>query len=83
MASFTIDELDDGSVSRLQARADANGHSLEAEAASMLRNALGNEPKNWGQHLLDTIRVEWGPFGDVELDIPPRYTEREPPRFDD
>jgi plasmid stability protein len=83
MAAFTIEELDEGSVSRLRARADANGHSLEAEAAAILRGALGNEPRNWGQHLLDTIRAEWGPFGNVELDIPARQAERDPPRFED
>lgn len=88
MASLTIDKLDEASVSLLRSRAEAHGHSVEEEATSILRDALlpmvlVPPPKNRGQHLIDVMRSEFGPLGQVELDIPPRQSMREPPKFDE
>jgi plasmid stability protein len=43
MAQILIRNLDDGLKGRLQRRAKHHGHSMEAEARDILRNALREE----------------------------------------
>ena len=81
MGVLTIHDFDETVASRLRARAEARGHSIEEEAMAILTGALAEITP--GQRLLQTIREEFGPLGGVELDLPPRVPDREPPRFED
>ncbi len=81
MASITVRNLDEGLKRRLRVRAAENGRSMEQEARDILRAALDEEAaptKGLGTALHELFK----PFGNVELDIPPREPMREPPRFD-
>ena len=81
MASITIRNLDDDVKTRLRVRAAGNGRSMEEEARTILRDAVGQE--NVPQKGLGTaIHELFRPFGGVELELPPREPMREPPRFD-
>ena len=83
MTSITIPQLDDDFSTRLKMRADAHGRSPEAEAKTIIRDALSQEPEPTGRDLARSIREKYAPFDPFELDIPRRHYEREPPRFDD
>jgi antitoxin FitA len=80
MASITIRNLDDRVKAKLRVRAARHGRSMEEEAREILRAALNNrrsEPRN----LAEAIRRRFAPLGGVDLDIPPRGADREPPDF--
>ena len=80
MASITIRNLDDEVKTRLRVRAADNGRSMEEEARSILRYAVGRKkpPRN----LASVIRARIEPLGGVDLELPPRKTGRDPPSFD-
>ncbi len=81
MASITIRNLDDDVKTRLRVRAADNGRSMEEEARSILRDAVGREDvpeKGLGTAIHELFK----PLGGVELELPPREPMREPPRFD-
>lgn len=80
MATMTIRNLDDELKARLRIRAARHGQSMEEEARSILRSALGAEPLS-GRALVDDIRALVEPLGGVELDLPARVAMREPPDF--
>ena len=85
MASITVRNLEDGLKRKLRVRAAQNGKSMEQEARDILRAALDDmedEPRT-GRDLVSAIRARFEPLGGVELDLPPRTSMREPPRFDD
>ena len=79
MASITIRNLDEGVKSKLRVRAATNGRSMEEEARTILREAVEQEASEKG--LGTAIHELFKPLGGVELEIPPRETMREPPRF--
>ena len=81
MASITIRNLDDGVKSALRIRAAEHGRSMEEEARVILRDSVAckSAPESG---LGTALRELFRPFGDVELDLPPREPIREPPRFD-
>ena len=81
MASITVRNLEDGIKQRLRIRAAENGRSMEEEARDILRTALYHQPPAQ-DNLANAIRARFAPLGGVELDIPPRSSMREPPRFD-
>ena len=81
MASITIRNLDDDVKTRLRVRAAENGRSMEEEARVILREAVGREEVP-AKGLGTAIHERFKPFGGVELDLPPRESMREPPRFD-
>lgn len=81
MASITVRKLDDDLKARLRMRAARHGRSMEEEARDILRGALAEEPVGEKVGLGTAIRRIFGPLGGVELDIPPRAVEREPPDF--
>ena len=81
MASITVRNLEDGLKQRLRIRAAENGRSMEEEARDILRTALYHQPPAQ-DNLANAIRARFAPLGGVELDIPPRSSMREPPRFD-
>jgi len=80
MATMTIRNLDDDLKSRLRVRAARHGQSMEEEARSILRSALQVEPLS-GQSLLDSIRAMVEPYGGLELELPVREPQRDPPDF--
>ena len=80
MATMTIRNLDDDLKSRLRVRAARHGQSMEEEARSILRDALQIEPLS-GQSLLDSIRAMVEPYGGIELELPVREPQRDPPDF--
>lgn len=80
MATMTIRNLDDGLKMQLRVRAARHGKSMEEEARSILRSALRTEPLS-GQSLVDSIRAMVEPYGGIELELPPRELQRDPPDF--
>ena len=81
MASITVRNLDDGLKRQLRVRAAENGRSMEQEARDILRAALGEE-RVPARKLGTALHELFKPFGDVDLDIPPREPMREVPQFD-
>lgn len=80
MATMTIRNLDDELKARLRLRAARRGHSMEEEARSILRSALQAEPLS-GQSLVNSIREMVAPYGGIELELPVREPQRDPPDF--
>jgi antitoxin FitA len=83
MATLTILDCDDELERRLLARAAAHGQSVEAEARDILRAALRlSDSKPEPANLYAAIRAIVEPLGGIELEIPPRHSTRETPRFE-
>ena len=87
MSSITIRKLDPALKERLRIRAAEHGHSMEAEARTILQSALGTrrssmEREATGADLIARIRARFEPLGFVDLELPSRSGDREPPKFD-
>jgi plasmid stability protein len=80
MAAMTIRNLDDELKARLRLRAARHGQSMEEEARSILRSALQAEPMS-GKSLVESIRAMVEPHGGIDIDLPPREAQRDPPEF--
>lgn len=81
MATMTI-HLDDELLARLRLRAMRHGQSMGQEALSILRAALTSQVEdNSGASLYAAIRACVEPFGGVELELPQRELQRDPPDF--
>src|SRR5690606_12652302 len=80
MATMTIRNLDDDLKAQLRVRAAQNGHSMEEEVRNILRSALKSEPLS-GRGLVNSIREMVEPYGGLELELPPREPQRDPPDF--
>ena len=81
MSSLTIPDLDDDLKRRLDERASRHGQTPEAEARTILADALkGGDiaPDN----LADAIRAIIEPYGGFEFTLPPDQPVAEPMRFD-
>ena len=84
MATMTIRNLDDDLKTLLRLRAARHGQSMEEEARSILRTALaGRVEDDSGAALYAAIRARVEPLGGVELELPSREPQREPPDFDE
>lgn len=82
MATMTIRNLDDDLKARLRIRAARHGQSMEEEARSILRAALANRVEDdSGASLYAAIRAHVEPFGGVDLELPLREPQRDPPDF--
>ncbi len=82
MATMTIRNLDDDLKTLLRLRAARHGQSMEEEARSILRAALaGRVEDDSGAVLYAAIRARVEPLGGVELELPPRGPQRNPPDF--
>lgn len=79
MASITIRNIEDELKERLRIRAARHGHSMEEEARTILRRAVGGIS---GPELLDLSEDLFGKKHGIELEPPSRASEREVPRFD-
>lgn len=83
MVSMTIRKLDDDLKARLRMRAARHGRSMEEEARSILRAALADRVEDdSGASLYAAIRARVEPFGGVDIELPPREPQRDPPDFD-
>lgn len=84
MTSITIPNLDEDLQRRLEERAAEHGRSVEAEARHILREALEDvdEAPHVPGNIGDAIRTIVEPLGGIDLQIPPRKLNREPPRFE-
>ena len=82
MATMTIRNLDDDLKARLRVQAAQHGRSMEEEARSILRAALAQRVEDdSGASLYAAIRARMEPFGGIDLDLPPREPQRDPPDF--
>jgi plasmid stability protein len=82
MAAMTIRNLDDDLKARLRVRAARHGRSMEEEARSILRAALANRVEDdSGASLYAAIRARVEPFGGIDIELPPREPQRDPPDF--
>lgn len=85
MASLTIGDLDDGARTRLRVRATGNARSMAAEARAILHEALGCGADECAPPPADpasAIHELFAPNGGLELDLPPRAKDPEPPDYD-
>jgi plasmid stability protein len=82
MNAVTITVRDDHTAALLHERAKAHGVSSEVEANIILHDALSVTKDGPGRAWVERIRARFAPFHLTELDIPPRFSHREPPRFD-
>ena len=55
---------------------------MEAEARTILQEVLTVGNLKTGADLVEAIRGRFAPLGGVDLDLPPRGSAREPPRFE-
>jgi antitoxin FitA len=81
-ASLHIRQLERWVKDRLRIRAAHNGRSMEAEARTILREALRGDQPTTGAALVQVIRRRFEPLGGVDLTLPPREQGREPPHFE-
>ena len=70
MASITIRNLDDDVKTRLRIRAAEHHRSMEEEARSILRDAVGRKPDS--RNLADVLRSHFGPVKGVDLAVATR-----------
>ena len=82
MATLTIRNVDPEVQKRLRVRAAQNGRSMEAELRQIIKDAVAGGSETPKVNLAEAIRRRFAPFGGVELELPPRETAREPPRFE-
>ena len=83
MSSITIRNLDPAVKERLRIRAAQHGHSMEAEARSILQSTLKEPERLPARNLYERIRARFEPIGGADdLELPPRLPDRDPPRFD-
>ncbi len=79
--SLTIRNIDVRLKERLRVRAARHGHSMEAELRDILRQTL-TEDSAGEVNLAEAIRRRFAPFGGVELELPSRDADHEPPSFE-
>jgi antitoxin FitA len=72
MATLTIRNMDAAVKARLRVRAARHGRSMEAEARTILSEAVAAEPDESEPNLAEAIRRRFAPLGGVDLELPPR-----------
>ena len=79
MASITIRNIEDELKERLRIRAAQHGHSMEEEARTILRRAVGGIS---GPELVEVSGKLFGKAHGVDIEQPSRTAERQVPDFD-
>lgn len=79
MAALSIRDLDDGVKERLRVRAARNGRSMEAEARSILTEAVDGPRAE--RNLVTALMDAAAEAGGVELELPSRDWSRPAPDF--
>ncbi len=82
MSSITILNLDPAIKERLRVRVAQHGHSMAAELRSILQATLIEPEHRAKRNSYERIRARVEPLGGIELELPPRELDRDPPRFD-
>ena len=82
MATLTIRNVDAGIKERLRVRAAQHGRSMEAEARSILSEAVAGDHDQPEPNLAEAIRRRFAPLGGVDLELPPAEFVGAPPSFD-
>ena len=82
MSSITIRNLDPAIKERLRVRAAEHGHSMEAEARSILQDTLNAPHRKPARSFYGRIHDRFATLGGIELELPSREPGGEPPRFD-
>lgn len=72
MSDLLIRNCDEQTKRALCVRAAQNGRSQQAEALSILRAALTDEPKSW----VKMLRENAASVGGMEFDLPKRHAPR-------
>src|SRR2546423_363756 len=80
MASLTIRNLDDATKTKLRIQAAKHGHSMEEEARTLLRTALGSEGAV-ERGLGTIIHERFRRLGGVDLQLLRRERMRKPPKL--
>ena len=80
MASLTIRNIDDALKERLRVRAASHGHSMEEEARTILRWAVGGVT---GDGLWALSRQLFSGEDGIDLTLPDRGDDRDIPSFGD
>ena len=78
MATLTIRDLPEDVKQRLRVRAAQNGRSMQEEARVILRRAVTGLT---GPELLRIMDRKFGPGHGLDLELPPRGSDRPPPDF--
>lgn len=81
MPTLTIPDVDDDLARRLRTRAAVHGRSMEAEAKSILADAVGSGLTPQSRNIADGIRAVMAPLGGVDLAPFPDEPVAEPVRF--
>jgi plasmid stability protein len=82
MATLTIRNVDAAVKARLRVRAARHGHSMEAEARTILSEAVAAESDESEPNLAEAIRRRFARLGGVDLELPPSEFINAPPSFD-
>src|SRR5271166_1374438 len=82
MATLTIRNVDAGVKARLRVRAARHGRSMEAEARSILSEAVAGDRDQPEPNLAEAIRRRFAPLGGVDLELPPDEFVDAPLSFD-
>jgi len=80
MSTLIVSDLADDLMESLRLRAARHGRSMEDEARHILRSALATAPSS-GRSLVEDIRASVESCGGIELEIPSRELQRDPPDF--
>ncbi len=80
MASITIRQLDPAVKERLRVLAARRGRSMEAEARSILTEAVQEPPAS--ENLADIALALFGAEHGIELETPPRDPIRDAPNLE-
>jgi plasmid stability protein len=82
MATLTIRNVDAAVKDRLCVRAARHGRSMEAEARTILSEAVAGDRDQREPNLAEAIRRRFAPLGGVDLELPPDEVVGAPPSFD-
>ena len=82
MSSITVRKLDPALKERLRVRAAEHGHSMEAEVRTILQATLVKVEPSSKPTLYERIRARVDAVGGIDLVLPPRELDRDPPRLD-
>ena len=76
MATLTIRNVDAAVKERLRLRAARHGRSMEAEARTILSEAVAGDRDQPEPNLAEAIRRRFAPLGGVDLELPREFVSR-------
>ena len=82
MTTQTIRNVNAAVKERLRLRAARHGRSMEAEARTILSEAVSSDRDQPEPNLAEAIRRRFAPLGGIDLELPPREFVDEPSSFD-